>query len=212
MSTQRGGAAAWAPQRAKAAGLGCTVPVSSLKQLGYQGRYQLWTFQAGVGLWALDILSQGLDMPASSTCRVGAGKALCSCLYRPADLFNLSWTLASLGFLHGISPRPPGQRPSRGIGWKSLWQGDHSTEPMWGLSTGIHGCNMPVWEAGEPSLSLISCVILASPFLGLRLEIGEWGEGCKLLCSATVLPGLANLDSWSCPGSQGVATLAIPKL
>lgn len=72
MSTQRGQAAARAPQRTKAVVLGCTVPSSSRKlipHLGCQMRYQLLAlaFQPGVGLWGPGQPESGLDMLASSS-------------------------------------------------------------------------------------------------------------------------------------------------
>lgn len=95
MSTQRGQAAARAPQRTKAVVLGCTVPSSSRKQLGCQMRYQLLalTFQAGVGLWGPGHPESG---PRYASLLQPAGWGREDMVLppfpapRPADLFNLN--------------------------------------------------------------------------------------------------------------------------
>lgn len=98
MSTQRGQAAAWAPQRTKAVVLGCTVPSSSRKlisHLGCQMRYQLLAlaFQPGVGLWGPGHPESG---PRYASLLQPAGWGREDTVLppfsepRPADLFNIN--------------------------------------------------------------------------------------------------------------------------
>lgn len=103
------------------------------------------TFQAAVGLWGPGHPEPGaghtsLPSPAGR----GQGRH-----YAPGRIDQLVCLFSNrlwpvLGLSVALTQGPQSICASRGIRWKSLWQGDNSTEPSLGLPTGIRGWSMPV--------------------------------------------------------------------
>lgn len=154
------------PTESQGCGLGMPSTQQSLQANGLPGEILalgLALPSRGKAVGALGTLSQSLGVPASSTLQGQDRKDTVlapGCTdQRVCLMANRHWP--GLGLSMDPAQGLQGSCSSRGIRQKSLWQRDNSTEPSLGLSIGIQGCSIPVWEPGEPNLPLTSCVTLS---------------------------------------------------